>query len=217
MAGTAAARSDDEDDDGGPVRRCLATGRRLPKEALVRFVVDPDGVVVADVAERLPGRGFWLSAGRDVINTACAKGLFAKAARRHVTVAADLAEKVEGLLERRCLDLIGLAMRAGQAVAGFEKAAAWLVEGKGGLLLAARDGAPGGRAKMRALARDLPVVDLFDARDLGRALGREHAVHAVLAPGRLAEAVRREAVRLEGFRRAEDEDPALRPGPLLNG
>ncbi|HLF58858.1 MAG TPA: DUF448 domain-containing protein, partial [Alphaproteobacteria bacterium] len=49
-------------DDGAPVRRCLATGTLRPKAELVRFVLAPDGTVVPDINERLPGRGLWLTA-----------------------------------------------------------------------------------------------------------------------------------------------------------
>jgi len=182
-----------------PVRTCLATGEARPASALLRFVVGPDGAVVPDLDGRLPGRGLWLSAERDMVNTACAKGLFAKAARRAVVVPPDLAERVAGLMTRRCLDLIGLACRAGQAVAGFEKAEAWLRRGIGGVVLAASDGAAGGRGKIQALAPGLPVIDGFDARQLGAALGRSSAVHVVLAKGRLAERLIDAAGRLAAY------------------
>ncbi|MBX9634346.1 MAG: DUF448 domain-containing protein, partial [Magnetospirillum sp.] len=104
----------------GPNRRCIATATVRPKGELLRFVVSPDGEVVPDLERRLPGRGIWLSARRDVVNTAVTKRLFAKAARRAVVVPQDLADRVEALLLRRCLDVLGLARRAGHAVCGFE-------------------------------------------------------------------------------------------------
>ena len=58
-------------------RRCLVTGEVRPKAALVRFVVSPDGAIVPDIAERLPGRGLWLTARRDIVAAAVAKRLFA--------------------------------------------------------------------------------------------------------------------------------------------
>ena len=94
-----------------------------------------------------------------MVKAACAGNLFAKASGGRATAAADLAERVEGLLTRRCLDLIGLARRAGQAATGFEKARAWLRAGKAGVLLAAADGADGGRAKLRALASGVAVLE----------------------------------------------------------
>ena len=62
-----------------PERRCIVTGEVRAKEDLLRVVIGPDGSVVPDLEERLPGRGLWLCPSRDVINTACAKNAFAKA------------------------------------------------------------------------------------------------------------------------------------------
>ncbi|MBT3361985.1 MAG: RNA-binding protein [Rhodospirillales bacterium] len=181
-------------------RTCIVTGVQKPKDQLLRFVVGPDGDLVPDLDERLPGRGLWLSGERDMVNTACGKGLFARAARQKVGLPEDLAGRVDSLIVRRCLDLIGLARRAGEVVAGFEKTKARLREGRGGVLLEASDGAADGRGKIRALAPDLAVVDLFSAEDLGRALGRDNAVHGVIDRGRLADRLMRESDRLMAFR-----------------
>ncbi len=51
----------------------------------MRFVVGPDRVVVPDLGARLPGRGIWLSARADVLETARARGAFARAAKGAVT------------------------------------------------------------------------------------------------------------------------------------
>ena len=185
------------------LRNCLVTGRQLPKDRLLRFVVGPEGDLVPDLDEKLPGRGLWLSGERDMVNTACAKGLFAKAARRSVDLPEDLADRVDDLMARRCLDLIGLARRAGEVVSGFEKTKARLREGRGGVLLQARDGAADGQDKIRALAKDLPVVNLFRAEELGRTLGRDNAVHGVIDRGRLARRLIRESERLMAFRGAK--------------
>ncbi len=193
----------DEDglDEGtGPNRRCIVTGKVLPVEQLIRFVVGPDGTVVPDIEARLPGRGLWLSAGWDMVTTAAAKNLFAKGFRRKVTVPADLAERIADLLLRRCLEKIGLARRAGQAVTGFEKVRGELKAGRGAVLLAAADGAVDGREKIRALAPGLPLVVVLRSDELGAAFGRSHAVHAVLTAGRLADGLKIDAARLAGMR-----------------
>lgn len=188
-----------EDERAAPLRRCIVTRQILPKERLLRFVVGSDGVVVPDLEGRLPGRGLWLQARRDIVETACAKGSFAKAARAEVKVPDGLDRRIEALLKRRCLDLIGLARRAGQVAAGFEQARAWLRAGRAAVLIAASDGADGGRGRLAALACELPVVALFTAAELGAALGRGRAVHVALARGSLARRLVLEAQRLAGF------------------
>ncbi len=196
MAGQAHPRNKKKEDQ--PLRRCIVSSEELPKDKMIRFVVGPDHQVVADIEARLPGRGFWLSARRDVINTACDKNRFAKAARAKIKVPSDLADRVEGLLARRCLDLIGLARRAGQAVSGFEKVETWLKSGKpAGVLLAAVDGAEDGRAKVRSWAGKSPVIVALTGDELGQAFARERAVHVVLAPGQLANKLLVNAGRLK--------------------
>lgn len=185
---------------GASLRRCLASGESRPKEELIRFVLGPDGAVVPDLAERLPGRGLWLTARRDIVDAACAKRLFAKAARRPARAPADLGARVDALLLRRCLDTLGLARRSGQVAVGSEKARAALKAGKAAVLVAAAEAT--GRARMRALAPNLPLVDLFGGTELGAALGREHLAYAAVLPGRLAQGLVREAARLAGFRAA---------------
>ena len=92
---------------------------------MIRFVLGPDRVLVPDLAARLPGRGIWLSARRDVLEIAGAHGTlekaFARAARGPVAVPADLSSVLQAILVRRIGELLGLARRAGQAVAGWRR------------------------------------------------------------------------------------------------
>lgn len=192
---------DDDELRKGPNRRCIVSGQVTAKENLLRFVIGPDNEVVPDVEGRLPGRGIWLSPGRDVVNTAVSKRLFAKAARRAVNVPDDLADRIEALLRRRCLDALALARRAGQAVCGFEKVKAEVKAGKVVVLVQAGDAAQDGRDKLRALAPGAVVIDLFDAAELGVVFGRDHAVHVCVAPGGLARRLASEAAWLATFRK----------------
>ena len=214
------AAPDPADLERGPRRRCIVTGAVQAKDGMIRFAVAPDGGLVPDLEERLPGRGLWLTAERAVLDKACARNVFAKAARRAVRVPPDLRERLAALLERRCLDHIGLARRAGQAVAGFEKVREALKGGRvgrlgppPGLLLEASDGSPDQRGKLQALAPGLPVVDAFDSAALAAALGREHAVHAVVARGKLADGLARDAARLRGIADPDASPSVAGAGP----
>lgn len=187
-----------------PRRRCIATGASSDRARLVRFVLTPDGAVVPDVNENLPGRGLWVTCTRTAVETARRQKLFTKAARATVRVPDELARQVEELLSRRCRDILGLAVRAGQAIFGYQKVREWLIAGKAGLLLEASDGALGDRGKLRALSGGLQVVDVLTAQELGAAVGRERFVHGAIAPGRLSDRFAREASRLAGFRTGPD-------------
>jgi len=187
-----------EEPERGPLRRCLVTREALPKEAMIRFVLDPDRVLVPDLEGRLPGRGMWLSAKADVLERAVKRGAFAKAARGTVHLPPDLRARIEDGLRRRIRDLVGFARRSGQAVCGREVVREWLQAGKAGLLVEASDGSPAERARLVG-GRNVPVVTPLTAEALGTVFGRDHAVHVAIAPGRLAEAIATEAARLAGI------------------
>lgn len=135
-----------------------------------------------------------------MVNTACVKGLFARAARLDVRLSEDLADQIECLMVRRCLDLIGLARRAGEVVSGFEKTKTRLLQGRCGVLLQARDGSADGRGKIKVLAKSVAIVDVFDAKEIGQALGRDNAVHGVIDRGQLASRLIKASDRLIAFR-----------------
>jgi len=166
-------------------------------------VVGPGEAIVPDVEARLPGRGLWLTPRRDIVERALAKRLFARAARRPVAVPPEFADRIESLLARRCIDLLGLARRAGHAVAGFDRVAEAVRRGRPELLLAALDGAEGSRHKMVALARGLPSAGVLRAAELGAAFGRERIVHAAVG-GALAARLLADLSRLAGMRDAAE-------------
>jgi hypothetical protein len=104
---------------------------------------------------------------------------------------------VETALIRRITDLLGLARRSGAAISGFEKAREWLQAGRGGVIVQAVDGSVEERARF-AGGRPIPQLAVLSAAALGKIFGREHAVHVVVAPGRLAGMIEIEARRLQG-------------------
>lgn len=186
-----------EPEETGPLRRCIVERESLPKERMIRFVLGPGREVVPDLAGKLPGRGMWLSARGDVLERALSRGAFLRAARGPVTLPSDLRARIEDGLRARVRDLLGLARRAGQAVSGWQAGREWLQAGRAGLLVQAADGSPAERARFGG--RGLPVVTPLTAAELGVVFGRDHAVHVVVVPGRLADAIRVEADRLAGF------------------
>lgn len=202
------------DEDGE--RRCFVTREVQPRGGLIRFVVGPDASIVPDIDERLPGRGLWVSADRGTLDQAVAKRLFARAAKRSVTVDPTLTDRVEGLLTRRCVETLSLARRAGGAVAGQTKVRQALEAGRPGVLVEAGDGAEDGRARLRALAGTRRVVSCLMSAEIAEAFGRDHVVHAFVESAGpkagLADRLLRDAARLEGLRlenAASDVGPGL--------
>jgi predicted RNA-binding protein YlxR (DUF448 family) len=189
-----------EIEPAGGRRRCLVARAAGERARMVRFVLGPEGVVVPDVDERLPGRGLWVAADRAALAEAVRRNLFAKAAGVAARPPADLVEQVDAAVRRRCLDLLGLARRAGVVVAGFDQVRAALEERAVALVLVARDAASQ-VAKLRRLAGALPFFSNLERGELGRALGRDELVYVAVGPGGLARKLERELVRLDGLAR----------------
>lgn len=185
-----------------PERRCIATGVSSETAGLIRFVLDPDGGLTPDLAERLPGRGTWLSATREAAALAAKKRLFSRGFKQPVEVRDDLPDQLEALLAKRLIEAISLARKAGLAVNGFEKVKARLKQGGVSVLLAASDGAEDGRGKLAPLAGGADIVSVLAADELGMAFGRDSVVHAALDVGGATDRVLREARRLDGFRQS---------------
>ncbi|WP_169566849.1 RNA-binding protein [Sneathiella limimaris] len=183
-----------------PERKCAATGQVHPKKNLLRFAVSPDGVLVPDLSETLPGRGIWVSCQKQAIEEALKRKAFSRSAKRQVTIPEALAEQIEKALEDRCLNLLGLGKKAGLLKTGFTKVEASLKAGKAAVLIAANDGASDGKEKLQRLAKGLPLIEIFSNAELSRTLGQENAVHVSMAPSGLTEKFLIEVSRLNGYR-----------------
>ena len=185
-------------------RRDIVSGEVVDEARLIRFVAGPDGAVVPDVARKLPGRGLWVAADRASVDIAARKGLFARAAKRRLAAAPDLAAQVEALLARRLLAGLGLARKAGELLLGFEKVHAAISGSKAAIVVEALDGAEDGRRKiLGAFHRSAPpprLVGLFSSAEMGLALGGEIVIHSAFLAGRGAERWVVDAERLGGFR-----------------
>ena len=122
--------SEPQDAEKGPLRRCIVTRESLAKEDMLRFVVGPENSLVPDLAGRLPGRGMWLKAAPGVLEQALKKGAFHRAAKAQVKMPENFAAVLASMLEQRLVDMLGMARRAGESVAGWQKVQEWLVAGE---------------------------------------------------------------------------------------
>ena len=196
--------------DGAPEieRTCALTRRVMPIAEMVRFVVSPDGAVVADVKRKLPGRGLWIVGTRAAVAEAAKRRIFARGFKRDVSVAADIAEATERLLERAALDALAIAGKAGQVVAGFGKVEASLERDNVVAVIHAADAATDGKRKLAAAvqrkteekSREIAVIETFGGGQLDLALNRPNVVHAALLAGPVSETFLARARRLERFR-----------------
>ena len=190
----------------GAERFCAATGEVKPVDAMIRFVLDPAGAAVPDLRRRLPGRGVWITATRDALRTAIARGVFARAFKCEVRLAGDLVATTERLLEQAALDALAISHKAGKAAVGFANVGAALARDRVRVLINAAEAAPDGTRKLVAAlqrrhdAGEIAVLDIFASAQLDLALGRSNVIHAALLAGPESETFLARTARLEGFR-----------------
>ena len=193
---------------GDRVRQCAVTRERLELDALIRFVRGPDGTVVPDLLGKLPGRGAWVTARREVLSDGLEKNVFSRAFKAPSMPMDGLLEEVERQLLKRCKGLLGMAKKGGLAVLGFDQVRAYIRKDEPGWLLEASDGAEDGRNKVHFLAKaiyeDVKVAGALSSAELGVAFGREHVIHALLEQGSLSDAFSIAYQRLIGFRDAPE-------------
>jgi hypothetical protein len=193
---------------------------------LIRFVVDPNGGIVPDLAEKLPGRGLWATADREVLSRAVEKRLFGKAAKRSVEVDPGFVDRIERLLTEACVQQLALARRAGVVALGNAKVREALSSGRSGLLLEAVDGADDGVRRMRGMATGRQILSVLSSEELARPFGRDRVVHVFLdaagAGSGLIARLQRDAARLAGLRSGESRTESAsrlenEAGPCIQG
>jgi predicted RNA-binding protein YlxR (DUF448 family) len=189
----------------GAMRKCILSGSRGERGALIRLALDADGNVAPDLGARSPGRGAWVSPDRQLIETALAKGKLRGMLMRAFKTSAvqlpdNLADQIADGLARRALDRLGLENKAGNLVWGADRIGDALAVGRVRLLLHAGDAAPDGISKLESKRRGSPrevlsMVLPVPRAQLSMALGRENVVHAAVcdaaACARVAAAVER--------------------------
>ena len=185
---------------GEAQRSCIVTGETLPQAELLRFAISPDGLVVPDVAGKIPGRGVWISPKADLLQKAIDTKAFARSAKAPVTLPADLLEKTREGLRKKLIETLHLCRKSGVLLHGFEKVKAELQKEKVAILIHAEDAAHDGRAKLNKLIfDDVKVVEFLPRTLLAEAIGRENAVHIALTHSKMSEFFWHNAQRFAGF------------------
>lgn len=189
------------------VRACALTRARRPKDELIRFVLGPDGWIVPDLKEKLPGRGVWLTAAHDIVADAAKRKVFARALKTEVKAPEGLAAQVDRLLAEAALSALSLANKAGEATFGHAKVEEAIARGRVLALIHAKEAADDGCRKLDGKARGMadgspvPAVRAFSTDELGLASGRTNVIHAALIQGGAARKFLAAAARLERYRK----------------
>ncbi|MCI0467896.1 MAG: RNA-binding protein [Beijerinckiaceae bacterium] len=174
-----------------PGRTCAVTRAKASPQDMIRFVAGPDSAVVADLKQKLPGRGVWILGHADLVEKAVKSQAFCRGFKAKVNASPHLAAEVDAQMTRDCLQALSLANKAGQVISGFAKAADAIASGAvSGLIHAESCGADGIRKLEQGMRRryggdqrERPQIGLFRSGQLDLALGRTNVIHAALVEG----------------------------------
>ena len=181
-------------------RKCVLTGKIMPKEELLRFVLMSDGTVLPDFNKKLGGHGFYLSNSKKMLSELAAKANpLNKILHTKTIMSEDFPQIVEQILYKRGLDALNLARKAGDLVLGFEKVKDIIAKGKAAFVIEATDAGEDGRQKIAAMAKDLEKFTLYDVASLSNALNRENTVYLAVKKSSMSVMVRSAFQRYQTF------------------
>ena len=184
---------------------CLSTGLKLDSKNLLKFVLAPDNSLTLDLMDNLPGRSFWITASREVLEASCKKDLFSQTASCQVIMRENFINYVETALVEQFNSTIGFCRRAGFLIWGFEKVKTALVKNEVILRIEALDGSKSEKRKLDSITI-VPVLQSLYAYELATSFRRERLIHCALVKKRnsgligLASSLRDKSFRLAKFR-----------------
>lgn len=184
--------------NNNPNRTCLVTGEEKPQEELLRFTLTPDRQVMPDFKKRLPGKGFYITNSKKILEEAIAKNVFRKFGK-HTAIVPNLVEIVENILKNKALDSINLAKKAGYLVSGFDQVKEKLSAEKVAFLLQATDAGSDGKNKIERAAKGIKILTLFSIEELDKALNRTNTVHIALLKGPMSTNVYNQLQKWQNF------------------
>jgi uncharacterized protein len=179
---------------------CIVTRNEGTPDTLIRFARAPDGMVVPDLAAKLPGRGVWVTCSAKILGEAIKKQAFARGFEEACIVPETLVEQVILLLRKQAVSTVALARKAGAALQGFTKVEEALRKGGVKVLLHTQGAGGDGVSKLDRLALPHMVISnsfLPDEMDL--AFGRPNVIHAAITAGGLADKLVVQLQRMTNF------------------
>jgi predicted RNA-binding protein YlxR (DUF448 family) len=196
-------------------RTCIVTRQCLPAEDMIRFVAGPDDTVVADLKGKLPGRGCWVTARRDLVEKAAGKDMFSRALKRKVDAPPDLAERIDRQMVDALTGMMNLARKAGQIVMGAAKTENAVRSGQAIAVFHAIEAAEDGirkidqarHARQSSAQGDIPSFRLLSAPEMAVILSEGNLIHLAVLAGQAGEGVVKRAKILDRYR---DEAPTGR-------
>ncbi|MDN5248560.1 RNA-binding protein [Bartonella sp. TP] len=173
-------------------RTCIVTRKEHEAEAMLRFVLAPNGSVVPDLKRILPGRGVYTLARKTLVNQAVTNNMLtrsfiAKSQNKALQIAVpkDMAEQIEHLLRKQSLANLAIGRKAGAVISGSLACDKAIRSDNVAMVLHRIDAAEDGINKITQAIHSLGPEKkatikqyiIFNENELSTAFGERNAVH----------------------------------------
>ena len=188
------------DAERGPQRTCIACRQTKNKNQLVRYVVAPDGAVLVDYRQHLPGRGAYTCIAEQCLGDAVKKNSFKRCFKGqcHSVDLDELKQQLVLAVEQKITNLIGMSRKSGQVVSGSNTIIETLRKKSSvSLVIIAEDISAAIGQKIETLARSENIYSsrLFKKQMIGQMLGKEERSVIAVQTGLLADSLLNELHR----------------------
>lgn len=80
-----------------PMRSCVVTREKLPKQELLRIVKNTDGIVMADIGGKINGRGAYIKKDIVVLDKAIKSKILER--QLETTISSDVYDEIRKIIE----------------------------------------------------------------------------------------------------------------------
>src|SRR6185369_13276239 len=187
-----------------PQRSCLGCRQSRDRDALIRFVLSPQGELVPDIEAKLPGRGAYTCVSETCLQAALKQRQFSRAFKREVVTMTpdEMTGQVGGIMQRRILGYLGLANKAGQVISGGSLVSDAIRSGqKPGLILVATDVSEsiGEKIELLAAVHHVACFRIMKKDDFGAILGKAPRSAVAIRAGGFVAQLTHEIERYRNF------------------
>jgi len=187
-----------------PQRSCLGCRQSNNRDALIRFVLSPQGEIVPDLEAKLPGRGAYTCVNESCLRTALKQRQFNRAFKLEVATAPpdEVVGQVGGIMVKRILGYMGLANKSGQVISGSSLVSDAIKSGhKPGLVLVATDVSEsiGEKIELLATVHHVKCFSVLGKDDFGAILGKAPRSAVAIRTGGFVAQLMHEIERYRNF------------------
>jgi predicted RNA-binding protein YlxR (DUF448 family) len=184
-----------------PERTCIGCRGVFEKDAVVRIVAGPSGIVI-DYREKLPGRAAYVCPTVECVTKALSKENVSRSLHSRVRTPEpkEFINQLASLMQDKIRALILMSAKAGKLAAGYSAVRDAVEKGRVLMLLYANDLSKGTKEKVASpSAAFVRSTTLFTREELGTMLNRELIGVIGIEDDGLANALWKEAERLKGL------------------